>query len=108
MSFQVQVCPTDVVQASAARVWELIISPTSISSWADGVLVDGPARQLQAGDRFVMRSGPWRVFAVKFHVLGLRAREEISLDVNLPFGVVNHEVIALRALNGRRCRVTLN
>jgi hypothetical protein len=104
----VQTCPTDVVHATPARVWELISSPASICSWAEGTLVDGPARPLQAGDRVVMRSGPCRRFRVEVHVLGLRAQKEIALDVMLPFGVVNHEVIVLRAIDDGACRVTLN
>jgi hypothetical protein len=108
MPSHIQTCPTDVVHATRARVWELITSPTSICSWADGVLVDGPARPLQAGDRVVMRSGPLRHFKVVLHVLAARPHEELALDVMLPFGVVNHESIALRAIDEGSCRVALN
>jgi len=42
------------------------------------------------------------------HVLAARPHEELALDVMLPFGVVNHESIALRAIDEGSCRVALN
>jgi hypothetical protein len=108
MTSGVQTCPTDVVHAPRARVWELVSSAAGICSWADGALAEGPARPLEAGDHFSMRSGPWRLFEVRFDVLAVRGDEQISLDVRLPFGIVNHALIALRAQGDASCRVTLN
>lgn len=103
-----QSCPTDIVEATPEQVWDLISSAERFDSWVDAKLIEGPARPLKVGDRFVMSAGPGRVLRVYFHVLGLRRPEEMKLDIRLPLGLVNHEVIQIRPVDPGRCRVTYN
>jgi hypothetical protein len=101
-------CPTDVVQAPAELVWSLLASPASLDTWIDGRLVSGPGRALQPDDRLRFRSGPLGLFEVEFLVHGVEAPLRLGLEVRLPLGVVNHQVVVVTSLAGGRCRVTYN
>ena len=98
-------CPTDVVAAPAERIWALLVDPVALARWTGVTLRSGPGRPLQAGDR--LRLSEWGL-AVSFDILGLEPHRTFAVDVTLPFGIVNHEVIQLSPLDSGRCRVTFN
>lgn len=99
-------CPTDIVAASAEQIWDLLIQPEKLAAWAGARLIDGPNRELAAGDRVVL--GPGFGMRVTIEVLGADKPRQLKVDAHLPFGVINHEVIQLSPLDDGRCRVTFN
>jgi uncharacterized protein YndB with AHSA1/START domain len=99
-------CPTTVVAAPVERVWELIVSPTSLAEWTDTKLLTAIGRPLQAGDRVVYGAGPG--LRAIFDVLEVVPPHTFRVDVSMSFGIVNHEVIQLSKIDENRCRVTLN
>jgi uncharacterized protein YndB with AHSA1/START domain len=99
-------CPTDVVAAPAERIWELLIDASSLARWTGTRLIDGPKHPLQAGDRIVYGAGPG--LRAIFHVLEVVPRQTLRVDVAMSFGIVNHEVIQLAAIDDTRTRVTFN
>ena len=101
-----QTCPTDIVAATAERVWELLTIPEGLARWSGTKLLDGPRRPLAAGDRVVL--GPGFGLEVILEVRFLERPTQFAVDAHLPFGVINHEVIRTSSLEGRRCRVTFN
>ena len=100
------VCPTDVVHAPAERVWELLTLPRLYPQWADARLVTAPDRPVAPGDRIALTSGPG--LRVTFDIVSLRPCEELAIDVTLPFGIVNHEVVRIGRISDGACRVTYN
>jgi uncharacterized protein YndB with AHSA1/START domain len=94
-------CSTDVVAAAAERIWELLVDASSVARWTGTQLLEGPKRPLETGDHLVHRAGPG--LRAIFDVLEVVPRQTLRVDVAMPFGIVNHEVIELRArLKGRR------
>ncbi len=106
MSFET--CPTDVVRAQRARVWELLTKPELFPLWADSRVAEAPARPVAAGDRIVLKTGPAHAATVIWDVVAMQPCEELTIDVRLPFGLVNHEVIRLGRISDGECRVTFN
>jgi hypothetical protein len=104
----VEVCPTDVVAAAPERIWELLTDPSQYPRWADGVVVAGPSGRVQPGDRIVLATGPLRLFRARLDVVAMCASEELTLDIGLPFGLRNHEVIRITLAGEGACRVTFN
>jgi hypothetical protein len=104
----IQTCPTDVVHAPASRVWELITVPRHYPTWSDSLVVDAPARAIVPGDRIRLTTGPANAFKVMLEIIAVRAPEELTIDVHLPFGVLNHEVIRIGPITEQQCRVTFN
>ena len=100
-----EVCPTEVVLASAERVWELLTDPRELARWSGTKLVEGPARPLRSGDRLVLRAG---VMRVRFEVLGMEPPRWLALDIALPFGITNHERIEVTPAGAKACQVTFN
>jgi uncharacterized protein YndB with AHSA1/START domain len=103
-------CPTDVIDAPAARVWQLVSDPEALARWTDSKLRHGPshAPPLQPGDRLVLGAGVGGLFRVQMDVLEADAPARLQLDVQLPFGVVNHETIVIKPLSPSSCRATFN
>lgn len=101
----INACPTDVISASPERVWELLVRPDLFAQWAECVLEEGPRRPVTTGERFVFRKGP---FHIRYEVLGVDAPRELALNIHLPFGVLNREVVRITPVGAERCRVTLN
>jgi uncharacterized protein YndB with AHSA1/START domain len=99
------VCPTDVLDASAERIWQLLADPRALAQWTGTTLVEPRAGPLQTGDRFVLRAG---VFRITFAVLDMDPPRQLTLDVALPFGVINHEQIQITSIDPRASRVTFN
>jgi uncharacterized protein YndB with AHSA1/START domain len=99
-------CPTDVVAAPAERIWELLVDASSLARWTKTRLVEGPKRPLQAGDRIVCGAGPG--LRAIFDVLEVVPQQTLRVDVTMSFGIVNHEVIQLAAIDDTHTRVTFN
>jgi len=101
------VCPTDVVRASTERVWHLITTPGELERWTRTTLIEAPDRQVRAGDRLVF-GGIGRRMKILFLVQGSVRLQRLAIDVHLPFGIINHEVIEITAVTADACRVTFN
>ncbi len=99
-------CPTDIVGAPAERVWDLLTQPEKLAEWSGVKLINGPTRPLEIGDRLVL--GPGFGLRIIFEVLGMESPSQLTVDVRLPFGVINHEVIQVSSVEPGRCRVTYN
>jgi len=98
-----ETCPTDVIRASPERVWELLTNPARLS-WLGVKVIEAPARHLAAGDRLVF--GPAPALRVSWDVLSVEPLRTLELDVKVPFGIRNHEVVVVSPLGGDSCRVT--
>jgi len=104
----IQVCPTDIVQASPDRLWYLLTNPRELAGWSDTSLVEAPERELTAGDRLVLGAGIAHRFRVTFYVRAAVRPRLLSLDIRLPFGVTNDEAIDISPVGSGTCRVTFN
>jgi uncharacterized protein YndB with AHSA1/START domain len=102
------VCPSDVVHAPADRVWRLLSIPAELARWSGTKVLESPDRELRAGDRLVLGAGIGRRMNVTFHVLGAAPPQRFALDILLPLGVTNQEVIEITPLGEDTCRVTFN
>jgi uncharacterized protein YndB with AHSA1/START domain len=100
-----EVCPTDVILASAERVWRLLTNPHELAQWTGTTLVEGPARAVSAVDRLVFRAGMLHII---FEVLEMQAPRQITLDIALPFGLKNREQIQIGPIDANSCRTTFN
>lgn len=98
-------CPTDIVRAPAARVWEHLIDPTRLG-WVDARLIEAPERPLAVGDRlvFVASFG----LRVSWVVLAMEPLRSLELDIGLPFGMANHQTMVISPAGEESCRVTFN
>jgi len=104
----IQTCPTAMIQASAERVWRLLTTPSELQRWSGAKIVKGPDRPLAAGDGIVFRAGLGRLIEVRFQVVDLERLRRLALEVYLPFGIVNHEVVVITPESNAACRVTYN
>jgi hypothetical protein len=102
------VCPTDIVQAPAVRVWNLIMIPDELARWSDATIIEAPGRTLDVGDRVVLGVGIGHWMKVVFEVQGATHARHLALRIRLPFGVVNNEVIEIAPIGERSCRVTFS
>jgi uncharacterized protein YndB with AHSA1/START domain len=103
-------CPTDVFAAPADRVWRLVTDPVSLARWSGCELLRGPTHggSVREGDRLVLGVGLGAVFRVEMRIIEAIPPARLSVDVSLPFGVVNHEVIVVASVTPQSCRVTFN
>jgi hypothetical protein len=99
-------CPTDVVEAPAEVVWNLLVDPDGPDAWADVKKVEGPARTLAPGDLLRFCTGPLRLFEVRWTAGEMVHPTTLALHIELPFGLVNEEVVRIAPMGERRCRVT--
>jgi uncharacterized protein YndB with AHSA1/START domain len=99
------VCPTDIILAPAARIWQLLTDPREFATWTGTRLVDAPARAMSPGDHLVFRVGP---FHITFDVVDVQAPLALTLDIALPFGLKNHEQIQIAPIDANSCRTTFN
>lgn len=100
-----EVCPTEVINAAAQHVWQLLTDPLQFAQWSSTKLDESPAPPMRAGDSFVLRKGGMRV---RIKVLDARPLQHLTLEVHLPFGITNHEQVRLTELSATTCRVTFN
>src|SRR5262245_56500713 len=101
-----QVCPTDIVQAPAVRVWDLLTTPDELVRWSDTRVIEAPGRTLDVGDRLVLSVGRGRWMKVVFDVQEAMAPRRLALRIGLPLAVVNNEIIEIVPLDGHSSRVT--
>ncbi len=99
------VCPTDIILASAERIWRLLRDPRELAQWTETTLVEAPARAICAGDRLVFRVGMW---PITFDVVDMHAPRQIAFDIALPLGVKNREQIQITPIDANSCRTTFN
>ena len=103
-----QTCPTAMIQAPAERVWHLLTTPSELRRWSGAKIVRGPDRPLVTGDQIVFRAGLGRLLEVRFQVTDLERLRRLALEVHLPLGIVNHEVVVITPQSNAACRVTYN
>lgn len=104
----IRVCPTDVVHASADRIWDLLTTPRELAAWSETMLVDAPEQELRAGDHLVLGAGIGSRLRVIFHVREAVRPQLLSLDIRLPLGVTNDETIRISPIGSNESRVTFN
>ena len=101
----IETCPSETVAASAERIWTLLTRPQDLARWSGSKVVDGPqADTLAVGDRLVLAPG----FGLRatLEVRALDPGRELTVDVSLPLGVLNHETVRITPLVGGRCQVS--
>jgi uncharacterized protein YndB with AHSA1/START domain len=98
-----ETCPTDVIHASAERVWELLTDPACFH-WFGVKVVHAPSATLAAGDRLVF--GPAPGLRLSWDVLSVEPLRTLELDVRAPLGIRNHEVVVVSPVGSDNCRVT--
>jgi|SRR5579871_3687473 len=99
----IQTCPTTMVEAPADRVWRLLTIPAEFQRWTGLRMTKGPGRPLAAGDRVEFFAG-----LLRLHLIRLERPRRLELEMQFPFGIVNHEVIVITPQSDRTCRVTYN
>ncbi len=99
----VETCPTDVVRASPQRVWDLLTDPAQLG-WLGVRVVQAPARRIAVGDRLVF--GPAPGLRLSWDVLSAEPPRTLELDVRVPFGIRNHEIVIVSPVGSGSCRVT--
>lgn len=104
----IRTCPSAIIQAPVECIWHLLAKLSEWQRWADAKIVKGPDRPLAVGDVVVFRAGPGRLIEVRFKVVDLVHLRCLAFEVNLPLGVVNHEVVVIRPVSDAACRVTYN
>jgi uncharacterized protein YndB with AHSA1/START domain len=100
-----EVCPSEIIQAPVQRIWHLLADPRQLAQWSGAKLDEGPQRPVREGDRFILRKRGRRI---RCQVLDAKPLQQLSLDVQLPLGIVNHELVQLTVLRTAACRVTFN
>jgi Polyketide cyclase / dehydrase and lipid transport len=100
-----ETCPTDVVRATSERVWDLLTDPARFD-WLGVKVVEAPARTLAVGDQ--LRFGPAPGLRLSWTVLSIEPLRTLELDITVPFGIRNHEVIVVSPVGVDSCRVTFN
>ena len=103
-------CPTDMVGASADAVWELLTRPELYDRWTGADLVSVvPPGQAHPGQRIDFRvRALGRTWPVRFEVGDLRDRESLELNVFMPLGIVNRELVVLSRIDEAHTRLTFN
>lgn len=90
----VNVCPAGVAKASPERVWDVITDVGRFEDWQDAKVVSAdPPGRIVAGQRVLLRAGGLgRTWPVTIDIPAVDPeRRWIDFEVQLPFGVVNHE-----------------
>jgi hypothetical protein len=102
------VCPTDVVKAPVEVVWALLTTPAGWGSFFDAeVLSVEPPGSAAPGQRVGVASGRWPArFRLLFEFTEVDAASgSLRLEINLPFGIINHEELVCTPLGPAECRV---
>jgi hypothetical protein len=102
----IHVCPTDVVYAPPDRIWQLVTTPRELASWTDTRLVEGPDHEVTPGDCIVLAAGIGRRLKVVLYVRQAERPHHLVLDIRLPFGVANDELIRITPTWSEASRVT--
>lgn len=104
----IQVCPTDIVHASAERIWQLLTTPKELAAWTGMTLIEGPEREVRAGDRVVLGAPMGIPLRMIFRVREAVRPQILSLDIRMPFGVTNDETMQISPMGPNESRVTFN
>ena len=104
----IQTCPTTRIEASADQVWDLLTDTRRLEKWSGTKVLHAPPRIADAGDRVILGAGVGHLMRVTFEVREVAQPRQLSLEIRLPFGVVNHERIQITPIGTRACRVTYN
>jgi hypothetical protein len=110
-TMRVTTCPTATIRAPAPIVWRLLTDPDEYSHWGLDLAAIDPPGALRRGQRLRFRTRALgRTFLVDFDVLDVREapHRALRLDVHLPFGVVNHELVTCAVLGPESCFVSFN
>lgn len=102
------VCPTEVVHAPAERVWHFVATPKELARWSDTKVLDAPDREMRAGDRLVLGAGIGHHMKVSFLVQDAVRPHRLAVQIRLPLGVTNNEVLQITPIRPDACRVTFN
>lgn len=92
----VSVCPADTVRAPAEVVWRMLTE--DYGAWAEGRVESiSPPGPPSPGQVVVFASPALGLtFRLRFEVVGVDAqRHRLGLDVRLPLGIVNHEMVTI-------------
>jgi uncharacterized protein YndB with AHSA1/START domain len=100
----VEVCPTDLIGASAEHIWPLLTDPARLD-WVGVKLIEAPPRSLAAGDRLVFGLPGLRI---SWTILAVEPPHRLEFDVAVPLGINNHEIIVVSPIDADSCRVTFN
>src|SRR5438128_12244274 len=103
-----ETCPTDVFAATPQIIWPLLTRRDKVDRWVDAKVMSASAGPLAEGDVVTFRAGSLGIFRVRWVVGRVIEPRELTLHVELPFGVVNNEVIVITPLPRTKCRVTFN
>src|SRR5262249_2934164 len=76
--------------------------------WSETRIIRAPNREVVAGDRLVLGVGLGHRLKVRFVVEDAQRPRRLALHIGLPFGVTNHEVIAIAPVDPEPCRVHFN
>jgi uncharacterized protein YndB with AHSA1/START domain len=98
-----ETCPTAIIHASPERVWELLTNPARLD-WLGVKVIQAPARDLAVGDRLVF--GPAPGLRLSCDVLSVEPLRTLELDVKVPMGIRNHQIVVVSPLGSDSCRVT--
>ena len=98
-------CPTDVIRATPARVWELLTDPARFD-WLGVKVIEAPARSLAVGDH--LRFGPAPGLRLSWTVLSVEPLRALELDIKVPLGIRNHEIIVVSPVGVDSSRATFN
>ncbi len=96
------------IEAPIDRVWELLTQPEGFDNWIDATLVAAePGGDARPGQQlhFITKALGWK-FPVTIDVREVDAgRRRLHFVVDLPFGIVNDEVITVADLGNDRTLV---
>ena len=104
----IETCPTDVVNAPAEKIWQLVTSRDRLQRWIPMRVKTAPDRPIVEGDVVRFVAGPFGILEMKWVVGRTIEPRELQLHIELPFGIVNEEVIQIAALKSGGCRVAFN
>ena len=104
----IQTCPTTIVRTPADRVWRLLTTPSELERWSGTWMLKGPDRPLAAGDQLSLAAGLFGSVRVVFQVLAVEPPRRLALEVRLPLGIINHEILIITRISDSECRVTYN
>ena len=103
------VCPTDIVQAPAERVWALLADPAQFDLWWDAHTVaitpPGPAQPGQQVE--AVTHGLGRDWPVHFTVNAVdAAHHSLDLVTDLPLGIHMHNHLTVLPIDAGSSRLT--
>jgi ligand-binding SRPBCC domain-containing protein len=104
----IETCPTDVVNAPAEKIWQLVTRDDQLQRWIPMKVKTPLARPIAEGDVVTFVAGPFGILEMKWIVGRVIEPRELHLRIEFPFGIVNEEVIQLAPTKSGACRVTFN